>query len=59
MAKPKDVPLIISCLQLLALKEILQSPSFIAKDKGELKWLFDLIDKTTKLDDLSGYIWKE
>lgn len=55
----KNLPLIISSLQLLALKEILQSPSFEAKDKGELKWLLDLIDKTMTIDDVSAEIWRK
>jgi hypothetical protein len=59
MVNPKDLPLIISSLQLLALKEILQSPSFEAKNKEELKWLFDLIDKTATIDAVSKQIWAE
>lgn len=55
----KDLPLIVSSLQLLALKEILQSPSFTAKDSGELKWLLDTIDKVTTIDDVSRLAWKE
>lgn len=59
MVNPKALPLIISSLQLLALKEILRSPSFEAKDKGELKWLLDLIDKTATIDAVASEVWKE
>ena len=59
MAKTKDLPIIVSCLQLLALKEILQSPSFEPKNEGELKWLFDLIDKTATIDSVAREIWSE
>lgn len=55
----KDLPLIVSCLQLLALKEILQSPSFVAKNNGELKRLFDTIDKVVTVDVISGAVWKD
>ena len=59
MPKPKDLSLIISSLQLLALKEILQSPSFTAKNAGEFKWLIDTIDKVMTIDDVSRLVWKD
>lgn len=55
---PKQYPVIISCLQLLALKEILRSPSFQAKDPGELQWLIDLIDKAATLDATSEAMFR-
>lgn len=57
MNDSKNLPVIIGCLQLLALKEILRSPSFEPKDKDELKWLFDLIDKVATIDDVAHSIF--
>lgn len=59
MSKRRSMPieLVISSLQLLALREILRSPSFTAKDEGELQWLIELMDKTLKIDDIAREVW--